>query len=201
MFKKVLIGAALLAVAAIAQAQTPTAGVIEITPNIQSANGEVTPTLTWKTTPAAKSCTASGDWSGTKADSGTETLPKTMKSVTFNLSCDWGKDDAKLNWAPPTTNTDGSAYTDPKGYRIAYGTAENQLTQVVDINDVATTTFTVKPLAPGKWYFGIVAVNQRDVTSDMSAIVSTTLGTVTGTGSVGITVNPKPSVVTNVSVE
>jgi hypothetical protein len=43
--------------------------------------------LKWSATNNASSCTASGDWSGTKATSGNESVGPTSKTSTFTLSC------------------------------------------------------------------------------------------------------------------
>jgi len=43
--------------------------------------------LTWSATNNASSCTASGDWSGTKATTGNESVGPISKTSTFTLSC------------------------------------------------------------------------------------------------------------------
>src|SRR6187399_318695 len=44
--------------------QAQAAGTVTLQANATSASGEMTPRLTWSTSPAATSCTASGGWSG-----------------------------------------------------------------------------------------------------------------------------------------
>ena len=63
--------------------------VVTITANPASVNLGGTSTLTWSVTNNPTSCTASDDWSGAKAPSGTESTPKLTKSQTyrFTLTC------------------------------------------------------------------------------------------------------------------
>src|SRR5688500_2528724 len=81
-----------------------------------NAAGQVVPTLTWRTTPVASSGTATGDasWAGPKAPSGTQALPITADPRTYTMACTFpGSTQAVLRWVAPTTNTDGSAYSNP----------------------------------------------------------------------------------------
>lgn len=195
--KKLLAALGLMALASVCGAQTLT-----FTSNTVTGDISVTPTLTWSTTPAAASCTASGDWTGAKAVSGTQTLAAINSSKTYNLACTWpGDTTVTARWVAPTTNTNGSAYTDPKGYKLYWNTgAANEATvragQSRVINDPATLTTTVTGLATGVWNFGVMAVNQRDIESPISNIASKTItATSSVTRSVGITVNPQPSAV------
>lgn len=173
-----------------AQAQT-----LNFTSNVQSGNGSVTPTLTWSTTPAAQSCTASGDWTGSKAASGTQALAAITSSKTYNLTCTWvGDTTATLNWTAPTTNTDGTAYTDPKGYRIVRGSSSSNLATLLSTTTPAITTYVNNGLSPGTYCYGVYAVNQRDVESVISNVACKTLTAAPSANrSVGITVNPQPS--------
>lgn len=66
---------------------------------------------------------------------------------------------AKLSWTPPTLNSDGTPLTDLAGYKILYGTAPGNLTNVIDVSDPSATSFTVGNLAPGTWYFAMKAVD------------------------------------------
>jgi hypothetical protein len=69
----------------------PTPIVINITPSASTVTQGANVSLTWTTSPAATSCTASGDplWTGTKAGSGTEVVgPLTSTpSQSFTLNC------------------------------------------------------------------------------------------------------------------
>lgn len=184
----------------IAHAQT--AGTITFTAATTTGDGKVTPVLTWSTTPAATSCAASGDWTGAKAASGTQTLPDITKSATYNLTCTWGaKSSAVLTWTAPTQNTDGSALTDLAGYHIFYGDTPANLNQTLTVNDPKATTATVTALSAGTWTFAISAFNARNIDSDRSAPVSVTLAAASGSKSVGITVNPVPNAPTGLTAK
>lgn len=168
--------------------------IISFTAEVTSGVETVIPVLTWDTTPLADDCTASGDWSGSKGPSGTETLPAITGSATYNITCSWLDVSATLTWTPPTTNTDGTAYTDPKGFKLYYGMSQGgPYDNIVDIQDPNATVHVVSPLLPGTWWFVATAYNLNDVESDFSGEAMKILGEETETESVGITVNPKPS--------
>ena len=80
---------------------------------------------------------------------------------------------ATLNWAAPTTNTNGSALTNLGGYKIYYGTSSNQLTSTVTINNPGQLIYVIEGLRIGTtYYFTIAAVTTGGVESVDSAIVS-----------------------------
>ncbi len=173
-----MLSALVLLCCGVAQAQT-----LDFTLSASSSDGRtVVPRLTWTTTPVAASCTASGGtgWSGSKAASGTQTLAGVTASQSYVLQCNWpGVTIAVVNWTKPTLNTDGSAYTNPNGYRIQYGNtgpAETQLTQSVYLSEAQTATpsWTSPNLAPGLWYFGVKTVNTLGLESALSNVVSKT---------------------------
>jgi hypothetical protein len=138
----------------------------------------VVPKLTWSTTPAATSCSASGatDWTGTKAASGTATLAAVNASRTYLLVCNWaGITKAALTWDAPTTYTDGSAYTNPGGYRVQYGNksaAEVDLTTSDYVNDPAARSWSSPVLAAGTWYFGVKAFSALGLEGPISNVLS-----------------------------
>lgn len=176
--------------------------VLTFTASTTTGNGTVTPVLTWSTTPAAASCTASGAWTGTRAASGTVTLASISQSATYNLECTWPADDrATLQWQAPTQNTDGTPYNDPAGYKVYWGSQAAALNQTRTIADPATLTYVVQPLAAGTWYFCVAAVNQRGVESACSAIGSKTMVPTAVQRTVGITVNPVPRAPQNLTVQ
>jgi len=75
-----------------------------------------------------------------------------------------------LTWTAPTQNTDNSPLTDLAGYKVYYGTSEDNLLKVVSVND---TKFTIKDLTPNTtYYFGVVAFNDLGVESEQSNIAS-----------------------------
>ena len=175
--------------------------IISFTAEVTSGVETVVPVLTWDTTPLADDCTASGDWSGSKGPAGTETLPAITMGATYNLQCDWLDVTATLSWTAPTQNTDGTPYTDPKGFRIYYGmTQGGPYDNIVDIQDPNVTAHVVSPLVSGVWFFVSTAYNLNDVESDFSNEAMKILGLSGETESIGITVNPKPSAPSSLGV-
>ena len=176
--------------------------VITFTAEATSGTETVTPILTWSTSPVANACFASGDWSGSKGPSGSETLPAIMTGATYNLTCEWPNDTALLSWTPPTENTDGSPYTDPRGYKLYYGNdLGGPYPNEIDIPDFNTVTHTVTGLPSGDWFFVATAYNFLNVESVLSNETMKNLGLATGQESIGITINPRPNVVTGLTVQ
>jgi hypothetical protein len=195
--KKVLLGIALLLAASTLAAQTAPTGSFTLATRV-NANGTLTPTLTWSTTPAATSCTASGDaaWAGTKAASGTQTLADfpTTTPKAYALVCTWpGQTQALLTWTPPTQNTDGTPLTNLAGYRVNYGASASSLVQAAQIANAAATTHTITNLTPGTWFFGIKAYTTQGAESALSNIVSKAVtGPVEWTQSTGVKIPQAP---------
>jgi hypothetical protein len=79
---------------------------------------------------------------------------------------------ATVQWNPPTTNTDGSAFTDLTGFRVAYGRAADTLDQSSPVSSTSATQHTISNLTSGTWYFAVVAVNSQGVESALSNIAS-----------------------------
>jgi hypothetical protein len=73
----------------------------------------------------------------------------------------------RVSWQPPLTNSDGTALTDLKGYRIVYGTQTGVYTNSIPVNGTGLATYTVENLQSGqKYYFSMVAVNAAGAESD-----------------------------------
>lgn len=180
------------------RAEAQTAGVITFIVEQTTANGSTTPKLTWSTAPVATDCVASGDWTGAKGGAGTETRPSTNVSRTYNLTCTWSDTKATLTWTLPTLNTDGSSYTDPKGFVISYGTSAGALTQTLNVLSPTATSQVITPASAGTWYFAIASMNQRDAVGPQSPVVSKVIGSASGSKSVGVTVLPVPNAPGNV---
>lgn len=66
---------------------------------------------------------------------------------------------ASLQWETPPSKVDGSPLDDLAGYRILYGRNADDLDRSVLISNPATTSYEFETLAPGVWYFAVVAVN------------------------------------------
>lgn len=202
---------AVAAFCATASAQTSGSGSLTIaTEPVPAVPGEIITKLTWTTTPAGASCTASGDWTGAKAASGTETLPPVAPPRTYNLRCTWAGDSvATLTWTAPTQNTDGSplakcaAATDTgpclAKYRILHGASATSLPDTRDHNFPLATTATWTGLTPGTHFFAIKTVNGQGIESAATATVSkTTASGSEWTASVGLKV---PGVATGLAVQ
>ena len=172
-----------------------------------TGDGSVVPVLTWSTTPAATSCTASGDpaWTGTKAVSGTQTLAAITSSKTYNMLCTWpgSSDTVQIFYAAPIANTDGSSLTDLKGFKIYSGTSPTTITQLAaDYANPGKLSGTLGPFTPGTYYFIVKAYNQNNVESEPTNPVNIIVGaTKSASRQVGITVNPQPMPPTNVTVK
>jgi hypothetical protein len=83
---------------------------------------------------------------------------------------------ATLSWVAPSQNTDGSALTNLAGYRIYYGTGADALTDVIDVPTVGITDYVVDNLTAGTYYFSIRAYTSAGTESDLSNVVSDTIG-------------------------
>jgi hypothetical protein len=76
-----------------------------------------------------------------------------------------------LTWTSPTLNTNGTTVTDLAGYRIYYGSKSTQLNQVVTVAGAAVTDYVFRELSAGTWYFAVVAYNNDNIESSLSAVV------------------------------
>jgi hypothetical protein len=215
--KRLLLSLALVAFAGSALAQV--AGDVTFGASVTNANGTLNTTLTWSTTPAATSCTASGhsSWTGTKAASGSLALPAIALSGTYNLTltCNWpGNTSAIVSWTRPTTNTDGSALAlcpvpVPSsgaclaGYRVFKDeTADIASPEAQLVNTPSALTHTWTNISPaGTYYFAVEVFNANGVPSVLSNVASKVItATASKAASVTLTVNPKPSPPTAVTV-
>lgn len=171
----------LFSVGAIAQTPTFTFGV-----SGTSQDGKtIRPTITWATSPAATSCTASAtpaktDWTGAKAAQGSGTLLTAVSATTsFALACNWPGDQVALvTWEKPTQNNDGSPLTDLAGFRVQFGRASGDanMDQSVYLSDPARTSWTSSALSPaGPWFFGVKAFNSLGLESSLSSIATKTI--------------------------
>lgn len=185
---QILVGLVLLVVIA---GQALAADTVTLTPSVGAGN---VPTLTWSA-PWASGCTASGGWSGSKASSGSQTLPAITATTTYNLSCTGAADTkALLEWTAPTQNTDGSALTDLAGFRIYYGTSASNLSLLQAINSASTRSFQHNGLTVGTHYYAVTAVNAGGVESARSATGSKTVTAApSGSASVTLTVPRAPT--------
>lgn len=176
----ILLVLVLLAIVQPAAAQTPT---LDFSVATSTSDGRtVTPALTWSTTPAAQSCTASGatDWTGTQAVSGTVTLNAISATRSYSLSCTWpGDTTATIRWTAPTTNTDGSALAKCtsqtevgsclRSFMVVKGTtAQNVGSDGRVVNDRNATSYAWTGLPAGTHWFSVIAINGNDMQSEQA---------------------------------
>ena len=80
-----------------------------------------------------------------------------------------------FSWVPPTENNNGSPLTNLAGYKIHYGTASQDYTQVVAVNNPSLNRYVLDSLPTGTYYFAITAYNSAGVESNLSGEISATL--------------------------
>jgi hypothetical protein len=152
---------------------------IRATPRGVAPNGSTT--LSWEAR-SATSCTASGDWSGAKATSGSETISSITGDRTFRLNCIGANGnavamttvtvrEARLSWQAPSRNMDGSSLGSLAGYKIYWGPASGRYTQSLTIRDPSVTNHRI-PLEPGTHFFAMRAVTSDGSESDYSNEIS-----------------------------
>jgi hypothetical protein len=75
----------------------------------------------------------------------------------------------------PKTNADGTALTDLAGYHIYYGTSSGMYSESATVGDPSITTYTIRSLSPGTYYFVLKAYDKNNVESAASAEASKTI--------------------------
>ncbi len=201
--KRLLVSLYLLFLSVIAYAQTP--GVVNLSVTPTTANGTLTPLLTWSTSPTAISCVASGGWAGARAASGTVALAAITSTTDYTLTCSWsgGSGAAKLLWAPPTLNTDGSTLDNLSGFKALYGTAATGPFASIAFPDPAAISGTITGLSPGNYFFAIRAVNALGVESANGNVIQKAISgplAVTASKTVTATVAKVPMPPSNLTV-
>lgn len=143
-----------------------------------------TTSLTWSGTNVT-TCNATGDWSGSKATTGTESVGPLTRDSTYSLTCSGtggnavamttvSLREAVLSWQAPTKNVDGSTLTNLSGYKIYYGTTSRNYTQSASVSGASTTQWTLS-LAPGTYYFALTAIDAAGGESSKTNEVSKTV--------------------------
>ena len=134
-------------------------------------------TLTWSSQ-NADDCTASGDWSGAKGTSGSETISAIDSIRTFTLNCAGTGGNALvmesvavigqlgISWQAPTENVDGSPVGQLDTYRIHYGISSGSYQDVVEVPaNLANHTL---DLVMGPYYIAMSVVDMQGDESAMS---------------------------------
>lgn len=138
--------------------------------------------LTWVATDA-DNCVASGAWSGLKKVYGVEKVGPLTSNSTFSLACSGAggtslemlsvevarqhKASAKLNWAPPQLNEDGSILDGLSGYIIYYGSASQRYVEQTEVGSGKLDSYDLA-LAPGTYYVAMRAVGLNGELSKLS---------------------------------
>lgn len=144
--------------------------------------GKAAPTLIWSTTAAPSSCAASGDWTGTKAGSGTLALPVVTTNKNYVMACTFAADtQAVLTWTPPTTNTDDTPLTDLASYNVYWNSGDPSMVtapsgKVRSVAPASSPTTTITGLTAGPWYFAVTVFRASGVESALSNIATKTIG-------------------------
>ena len=102
----------------------------------------------------------------TPPGSGTTAPPTTTPASSANVT---------FGWQAPTENSNGTPITNLAGYKIHYGTASQQYTQVVEVSNPSLSRYVMDSLPSGTYYFAITAYNAQGIESALSGEVSTTL--------------------------
>jgi hypothetical protein len=147
-------------------------------------------TLNWNSTDAT-SCVASGDWSGNKGASGSESTGALTIDSQYTLTCSSlggsvnksvnvtvvlsSNGTALLSWTPPTENTDASTLTDLAGYKIYYGTSPGNYSNTEIINNPGLSSYLVENLASADWYFVMTSFSDSGIEGNYSTEVSKTI--------------------------
>jgi uncharacterized protein YjdB len=129
----------------------------------------LTNSATWSssnTGVATVSNAAGSNGLATAVATGTTTVSAVSGGVTGSTSLTVVDRSATLTWDAPTTNTDGTALSDLKGYKLRYGTASGNYGTTIDVSNV--TTYTINNLSPGTYYLVVSAYNTAGTESDYS---------------------------------
>ncbi len=130
--------------------------------------------LTWAA-PDAKSCVASGGWSGSRANKGSQRIAGLRADTTFNLVCQGEGGTgvamtevvlqrATLRWGAPSVA--------PKGYRIFWGKRSGQPEHSILISNPSVRERIIELPGPGTYYFVMAVLNAQGGESGRSNQVS-----------------------------
>jgi|HubBroStandDraft_5_1064220.scaffolds.fasta_scaffold20986_3 hypothetical protein len=122
---------------------------------------------TSSTPPQTVADTGSGTSTSTTGGSSSTTAPPTSTPTSSTV--------VTLGWVAPTQNSNGTPITGLAGYKIHYGTASQDYTQVVSISNPSLSRYVLDSLSSGTYYFAITAYNTQGVESPLSGEISTTL--------------------------
>jgi hypothetical protein len=187
----------LLAVLAFAATAASAAPVVNVSVNPATGVAPYQATLTWSST-GAVSCSASDGWTGSKALSGTQAVTISANTK-YALTCTAVDGKITTSWTAPTSNTDGTPYTDNAGYNVYRGASATSLAKVKSVGP-AITSIDDTGLASGTYVYAVTTVNASSLESAKSATASATVtGSVT-TASATASVQSIPNPPTGLTV-
>lgn len=144
-------------------------------------------TIRWNTN-NADTCTADGGWSASTNPNSQQLISSIPSTTTYSMTCIGAGGSVtesititviqttlgtvELSWDTPTTNEDGSALTDLDSYTIYYGTNQNNLNQIININNAGITTYVFNNLPAATYYFSVTANDGSNNESARSNIAS-----------------------------
>ncbi len=104
------------------------------------------------------------------SDESASTSSITLSIIVNGISDPTGS--ADLSWQIPTTRTDGTALalSEIGGFRIYMGSTSENLTMIVDLENGATTSYSVTGLAAGSYYFSVTTYDADGNESQYSNI-------------------------------
>jgi hypothetical protein len=79
---------------------------------------------------------------------------------------------ATLSWTAPVEREDGSVLDNLAGYKVRYGTSQNDLGTVDVLDNPGIVTYVVENLEQGTWYFAVIAFDADGRESEFSNIAS-----------------------------
>jgi hypothetical protein len=82
---------------------------------------------------------------------------------------------ATLTWTPPTQNVDGTSLTDLAGYRIYWGTSQNNLTNSTTVAGAGVSSALIEQLTPATYYFAVTAYDTVGNESAYSNVATKTV--------------------------
>jgi hypothetical protein len=136
-----------------------------------SAVGSTTSGSTTSTTGSTPPQTVADTGSTTTTTGGSSTTTTTPPPTSTTTSSTV----VTLGWVAPTQNSNGSPITDLAGYKIHYGTASEDYTQVVSIANPSLSRYVLDSLSSGTYYFAITSYNSQGTESPLSGEITATL--------------------------
>jgi hypothetical protein len=130
------------------------------------ASGSATSSTSTTSSTPPQTATDTGSTTTTSGSS-TTTAPPTSTTTSSSV--------VTLGWVAPTQNSNGTPITDLAGYKIHYGTASQDYTQVVSITNPSLSRYVLDSLPSGTYYFAISSYNSKGLESPLSGEITASL--------------------------